>query len=111
MDASTPAGGFTLRDEVLDALPIVRHVTSRLGLDGLLDAHVSTSDPRVRLSPARCLTAVVANLSLDHAPLYALFEWARTLDADLLGLSAPEVPLLNDDRVGRALGSLFDADR
>ena len=111
MSASTPAGGFTLRDEVLDALPIVQHVTGRLGLDELLDTHVPARDPRVRLAPARCLSAVVANLSLDHAPLYALGEWARTLDANLLGLATLEVPLLNDDRVGRALWSLFDADR
>jgi transposase len=111
MGARTPTGDFTLRDEALDALPIIQHVTSLLGLDELLDTHVPARDQRVRLAPARALSVVVANLALSHAPLYALAEWAGTLDPTLFGLSSSEVPLLNDDRAGRALWSLFDADR
>jgi hypothetical protein len=52
MNACTPADDFTLRDEVLDALPIIQHVTSLLGLDDLLDIYVSARDRRVRLAPA-----------------------------------------------------------
>jgi len=111
MSAGTPADDFTLRDEALDALPIIDHVTSLLGLDGLLDTYVPERDQRVLLAPARALSVVMANLALGHAPLYALSEWVCTLDASLLGLAGSEVPLLNDDRVGRALLSLFDADR
>ena len=40
MNASTPADDFTLRTEVLDALPIIQHVTDLLVLDELLDVHV-----------------------------------------------------------------------
>lgn len=54
---------------------------------------------------------VAANLALGHGPLHALGEWTSTLDASLLGLTATQMKLLNDDRVGRALVSLFDADR
>jgi hypothetical protein len=54
---------------------------------------------------------MVANLALNHAPLYALGEWVSTLDAGLVGLAPSELELLNDDRVGRALLALFDADR
>ena len=111
MNARTSADDFSLRDEVLDALPIIAHVTSLLGLDELLDAHVPARDSRVRLAPARSLSVMVANLALNHAPLYALGEWASTLDAGLLGLAPSELELLNDDRVGRALLALFDADR
>ena len=111
MNACTPADDFTLRDEVLDALPIIQHVTSLLGLDDLLDICVSTRDRRVRLAPAQALSVMVANLALNHAPLYALGEWVSTLDAGLVGLAPSGLELLNDDRVGRALLALFDADR
>ena len=111
MSTSTPADDFTLRDEVLDTLPIIAHVTNLLGLDELLDAHVRARDARVRLAPARSLSVLVSNLALHHAPLYALSEWVATLDAGLVGLAPSELELLNDDRVGRALEALFDADR
>jgi hypothetical protein len=48
---------------------------------------------------------------LQHAPLYALHEWAGSFDAALLGLTPAERALLNDDRVGRVLERLFHADR
>jgi hypothetical protein len=38
-------------------------------------------------------------------------EWARGYEPALLGLSTDEVATLNDDRVGRTLTRLFDADR
>jgi hypothetical protein len=41
----------------------------------------------------------------------ALGEWARPYDPSRFGLSAREVELLNDDRIGRGLDRLFDADR
>ena len=44
-------------------------------------------------------------------PVYALGEWAAPFDPALLGLAEGEAGLLNDDRVGRTLARLFDADR
>ena len=38
-------------------------------------------------------------------------EWAAPYDPAVLGLAPGEVELLNDDRVGRTLDRLFDADR
>jgi hypothetical protein len=54
---------------------------------------------------------VVANLVLGREPLYGLGEWAARYEPGLLGLRAADGGLLNDDRVGRALEALFDADR
>lgn len=54
---------------------------------------------------------MVRNLVLGRRPVYALGEWAAAFETDLLGLAAGEVELLNDDRVGRCLGRLFDAYR
>jgi transposase len=66
---------------------------------------------RLKLAPATALGVVVRNLLVSRRPLYALGEWAASFDAALLGLSSDEVELLNDDRVGRSLSRLFDADR
>jgi hypothetical protein len=57
------------------------------------------------------LGVLVRNLVLARVPLYGLGEWARPWVPTLLGLQPAQVPLLNDDRVGRALDRLFDADR
>ena len=48
---------------------------------------------------------------MGRQPLYGLGEWADRFDPGLLGLGPDEAGLLNDDRVGRALEALFDADR
>ena len=113
MPASTPPsdGPFRLRAEVLAALPIVDHFLARLGMERLVESFVPATDARVKLGPAKALGVLVRNLALCHQPLYSLGEWAGPFDPALLGLLPDEVRLLNDDRVGRALVSLFDADR
>ena len=54
---------------------------------------------------------MIRNLIVHREPVYALGEWAAPFDPTLLGLGAGDVDALNDDRVGRALLRLFDADR
>jgi hypothetical protein len=68
-------------------------------------------DARQKLAPAAAIRVVVTNLVLGREPLYALGQWAARYDPGLLGLTEAEVDGLNDDRVGRALEALFDADR
>jgi transposase len=100
-----------LRAEVLGALAIVDHYLGQLGVEDLLESFVPATDGRVKLAPAKGLGVLVRNLALSHQPVYALGEWAASFDPALLGLEGGEARLLNDDRVGRALGLLFDADR
>ncbi|MGH3636923.1 MAG: IS1634 family transposase, partial [Mycobacterium sp.] len=95
----------------LGALPLVKHITDRLGLPRLLESFLPAGDARVKLAPADAVRLVVINLVLGREPLYALGEWAAGYDPGLLGLGESELAVLNDDRVGRALESLFDADR
>jgi len=62
--------------------------------------------------PARqALGVLVRNLVLVREPLYALGEWADGRVPVLLGLTPEQLQALHDDRVGRALDRLFDADR
>ena len=99
-----------LETRLLAGLPIVNVFYERLGIDRLLEAHVP-DDPRLRLSPAAALGVVIRNLVVRHAPVYALGEWASRYEASAVGLAADDPDLLNDDRVGRMLARLFDADR
>ena len=110
MTASTP-GPFRLHAEVLGALPVVDHFLGRLSLAELLEEHVPEADPRVRLTTAKAIGVVVANLAISHQPLYSMNEWAQGHDPAVLGLDPDEVGLVNDDRIGRALERLFEADR
>ena len=73
-----------------------------------------------RRSPCECIStgrfnAASAGCRLDaplaRAPLYGLGEWAAPYAPALLHLGDGDAAWLNDDRVGRALVRLFDADR
>jgi len=57
------------------------------------------------------IRVVVANIAAGHRPVYALGDWAASSDPAVLGLGPGDAAALNDDRVGRMLDRLFDADR
>lgn len=102
---------FALSSKRLGALPIVNHFLDRMGLPALLERYLPSDDPRLLLPPASAVRLVVVNLLLGRSPLYALGEWALPFDPALLAMSREDVAALNDDRAGRALERLFDADR
>ena len=103
--------GFELVSQRVGALPVVNHFLHRSGLPALLARYLPGDDGRYRLPPAAAVGLVVTNLLVGRQPLYGLGEWAARFDPGLLGLAPGEVAALNDDRVGRALERLFDADR
>jgi transposase len=103
--------GFALETKLVGALPLVNHFLRRLGLEHFLEKHLAAPDPRTLLPPRQALVVLVRNLVLARVPLYGLGEWAAQRIPGLLGLRPEQVGLLNDDRVGRALDRLFDADR
>ena len=104
-------GPYELTTQVLGPLPIVNAFCDRLGLSGLLETFLPHGDARLRLAPATAIGVVVRTLVLGREPVYALGQWAAPFDPALLGLTDEEVASLNDDRVGRTLARLFDADR
>jgi hypothetical protein len=105
------SAGFELDSQLLGPLPIVDAFCGRLGVDGLVERFLPRDDARLKLAPAAAIGVVVRNLVLGREPVYALGEWAAPFEAALLGLEEDEAGLLNDDRVGRSLARLFDADR
>lgn len=103
--------GFELDSRLLGPLPVINHFLGKLGLTRLLETYLPADAPRTRLAPASALALVVRNLVIHREPVYGLGEWAARFEPGVLGLQPDEVGLLNDDRVGRALTRLFDADR
>lgn len=104
-------GEFELRSEALGAMPLVNHFLERLNLHELLERHVPHDDRRLKVAPTVVLGVVVRNLVLHREPVYALGEWAAPFAPSALGLAGVDPNVLNDDRVGRTLLRLFDADR
>lgn len=99
-----------LRSHTLGALPIVNSMLSRLGIERYLEEAVA-SDTRAAMPASAALGVLLRNIIESRTPLYALGEWAGARDRGLLGLSGFTEAAFNDDRVGRGLDRLFDADR
>jgi len=104
-------GPFELESARLGGLPIVEHFLERMALQVTLGRYLPEGDARVRLGAPAAIGVLVRNLCVEREPLYGLGEWVGSFDPGLLGLQPDEPELLNDDRIGRALEQLFDADR
>jgi transposase len=104
-------GLFTLRTERLGPLPIINHVLHRLGLEAILDQAVPTEDRRCDVPHARALGVLLRSVIVERDPIYRQQETVRTFAPAMYGLAPAEVDALGDDRLGRALDRLFDADR
>lgn len=102
---------YLLDTRELGPLPVVNHFLDRLGLHRVVEEYLPADDRRLKLAPAAAIGVVVRNLVLAREPVYGLERWAAPFEPAQLGLAAEEVGLLNDDRVGRMLARLFDADR
>ncbi len=109
-DHETP-DAFELESTRLGALPIIDRFLERMGVAGLLDRHLPAGDARVGLPTGTVIGVLIRNLCVEREPLYGLADWAGSFESGLVGLQGGEAGLLNDDRVGRALDQLFDADR
>jgi transposase len=102
---------FALRTDRLGPLPLVNHFLERLGLDGLLRQHVPTGDRRVTLPYASGLGVLLRSIIVEREPIYRQQETVRTFAPAAYGLEGDQVDKVDDDRIGRALDQLFDADR
>jgi transposase len=104
------AAGSTLTSWLVAALPILGRFLRRLRLEEFLRGHLPPEDRRVRVPTATALLVLLQNLLISREPLYGVGQWAARHAPEQLGLAAAQLPALNDDRVGRALDRLFDAD-
>lgn len=101
--------GFILKSHRVGGLPLVNSILDRLGFDRLLAGNLPGGG---RITIAQALGVLLRNITLhDRQPVYTHAEWAVQMEPGLIGLKPDQAVLLNDDRVGRALDRLFDADR
>ncbi|MFV2074411.1 MAG: DUF4277 domain-containing protein, partial [Thermoanaerobaculales bacterium] len=106
-----PIASLGLKGRRLGPLPLVNHFLERLGLEDLLERFVPTPDPRTRMRHALGLGVLLRSFLVERQPLYRQQAMALAYRAGDLGLSEEELGFLGDDRLGRALDRLFDADR
>jgi transposase len=99
-----------LNSKAVSALPIINKFIDRIGLKKLLYSYLPSKQNQ-KLPHAEVVLIFVRNILLEREPLYKLSEWASTFDPYLVGLKKASPLVLNDDRVGRSLDALFDADR
>jgi transposase len=105
------ASRHTLHSCTVGALPIVNRLLERIKLDEFLQAHLPADGARTRLPTRRGLLVLLRNLLFSREPIYGVGEWAAGCAADLVGLPSAEPELLNDDRLGRCLDRLFEANQ
>jgi transposase len=102
--------GCTLTSYRVSALPVLDRFLRRLRLEEFLQGHLPHEDRRARVTTVTALLVLLKNLLISREPLYGVGQWAARHDPGLLGLTAARLPALNDDRVGRSLDRLFDAN-
>ena len=102
---------FALKTERLGPLPLINHFIERIGLEALLEQHVPTTDGRCAVAHARALGVLLRSIVVEREPIYRQQETVHGFAAGLYGLSAEQLEHLSDDRLGRALDHLFQADR
>jgi transposase len=103
-------GPQTLVSYTIGALPILDRIIERAKLEEFLKDFV-VDDRRCSIAPTRGIVLLLKNFLVSRQPMYGVGEWARQHAPEALGLSASQMASLNDDRVGRCLDRLFDADR
>lgn len=109
MELSSPR--FELETERLGPLPVVNHFLDRMGLDELLAKSVASADRMTGLPYAKALGVLLRSILVERDPVYRQQETVQTFAPGMFGVAEEDVRQLSDDRIGRALDRLFDADR
>ena len=102
---------FQLRSERLGPLPIVNHFIARLGIEELLEQFVPHQDRGDGPTYAQGLGILLRSIIVEREPIYRQQETVESFAPGLFGVEAGQVGQLSDDRLGRALDRLFDANR
>jgi transposase len=102
--------GQTLSSFRLGALPILDRIIQRLRLDDFLRDYLPPEDSRQKIATATGLILLLKNLLVCREPMYGVGQWASRHPPECFNLSTAQLRHWNDDRVGRCLDRLFDAD-
>lgn len=94
----------------LGGLPLLHSIVKRIGLREILQNYVPTHGNET-VSTIDTLILLVYNLVLGKDPLYKLEEWINRIDLRSVHLDCYNPNQFSDDRFGRALDKLYQADR
>jgi len=92
-----------------EILPLVKFYMDRLGLVQLFDKYVPNSHG-ADIPPSQVLCTMVMNIMVSATPLYRVEDWLHDY-LDGIAEQRIDAAKYNDDRLGRGLDLLFDADR
>jgi hypothetical protein len=101
---------LVLHSRIIGALPIINRILQRCQLRQILWRHLPLEDCRHRVPTATAILLMVRNILISREPLYGIGQWAAAFVPELLDLHEDQLKSLIDDRVGRALERLFDAN-
>ena len=105
------AGDLALESLDVGGHPLIEPYFERLQLKRFFEEALSKPDARLKIPHADVAVLLVRNITLSRHPLYRMPEWLRRFDPAQLALEAEHLESINDDRLGRTLDKLFEADR
>jgi transposase len=90
-------------------LPLVKYYIEELGLPRLFDKYVPNTNG-AEIPPSQVLCTMIMNIMAASKPLYRVEDWLHDY---MDGVTEKHIDSAkyNDDRLGRSLNYLFDADR
>ena len=100
---------MTLRSWTVGALPLVNAILARVDLEAFLERCLPEDGPRMQLPTRRGLRLLIQNILLSREPIYGIGEWAQRHAPEWTGVPTAQLKHLNDDRIGRSLDRLFQA--
>lgn len=119
IDTCAPAQEKLIRKRIAE-IPLLQAVEQRLGLKQILERYIKRHGNET-VPAVDSLVLLVFNIACGRQPLYELDAWISKLDDGLLNIdwaTLTQEPLsnhpqgiFNDDRFGRALDKLYQADR
>ena len=104
------AASRTLKRHHVGALPLLHAIVKRLGLRETIKRFVPTHG-NDQIPVVDTLILLSYNLSIGKEPLYELSAWVESIDHRSIGYADYAPDKFNDDRFGRALNRLYEADR
>ena len=92
----------------VEILPLIKHYMDELGLARLFDKYMPNHG--MEIAPAQVLSMMIMNIMVSARPLYRMEDWLHDY-LDGVTERRFEAAKYNDDRLGRNLDLVFDADR
>ena len=94
----------------IGALPILHTIAERMELKEILYDFIPVHGNE-KIPAVESLLLFIYNIVLGRNPLYNLEDWTESIDFRCMNLEDFSKDKFNDDRFGRALDKLYDADR